>query len=404
MPTARQRRLMFWMPIAAAVVLAIVWLFWPRAVPVDFAVVAAGPLQVSISDEGETRVRDIFVVSAPVPGLMRRIALEAGDEVVAGKTLVARIEPSAPTFLDQRSEAEARAAVAAAEAAQTLALASVRRAEAELDFAQAELRRFRSLAERDTVSANDLDAADRRARTAAAAVDEALAAQRMRDSELTQTRARLIAPGLVRRRRSADCDCVEVASPVSGSVLRVLHESETVVASGMPLLEIGNPRDLEIVTDLLSTEAVRVLPGQPVLIEAWGGEQPLNGVVRRVEPFGFTKVSALGIEEQRVNVVIDFTDPAERWQRLGHGYRVEPRIVLAVSPDALKLPRAALFRDGEHWAVFVRDSGRARLRHVQLGLENGLEAEVLQGLEAGEAVVLQPGDRVSAGTRVTARD
>lgn len=403
MPTARQRRFFFWMPIAGVVLLALVWLFWPRAVPVDFAVAAPGPLVVSVSDEGETRVRDVFVVSAPVAGLMRRIALEAGDAVVAGETVTARIEPGDPSFLDRRSATEARAAVQAADAAGKLAVASVRRAEAERDFARAELTRYRGLAERDTVSANDLDAAQRRARTADAALAEAQAALAVRSSELAQARARLMAPGGAQRGRSGDCNCIEVTSPVSGRVLRVLQESESVVAAGMPLLEIGDPARLEIVTDLLSTDAVKVRPGQRVFIEAWGGGPPLAGQVRRVEPFGFTKVSALGIEEQRVNVIIDFTEAPARWQRLGHGYRVEPRIVLASADQALKVPRAALFRDGDRWAVFVGEAGRATLRHVELGLENGLEAEVRQGLKAGDRVVLQPGDRVSDGVRVTAR-
>jgi HlyD family secretion protein len=403
MPDVKDRRLLFWLPIVAVTALALLWLFWPRAVAVDFVTVARGPLEVSVSDEGETRVKDVYVVSAPVPGLMRRIALEAGDPVVAGETVTARIEPSDPSFLDMRTAAEARAAAQAAEAAQRLAVASVRRAEAELDFAQAELARYRGLAERDTVSANDLDAAERRARTAAAALDEARAALRVRESELVQARARLMAPGLARRRRGADCDCVDVYSPVSGSVLRVLQESEAVVASGTPLVEIGNPGDLEIVVDLLSTDAVRVQPGQPVRIEAWGGAGDLAGRVRRVEPFGFTKVSALGIEEQRVNVIIDFTEPPERWRRLGHGYRVEPRIVLAAAESALKVPRAALFRDGGKWAVFRRDGGRAQLQHVELGLASGLEAEITQGLAEGDEVVLQPGDRVSDGTRIRPR-
>jgi HlyD family secretion protein len=403
MPTATQRRLTFWLPIVGVTALGLLWLFWPRAVAVDFARVAAGPIEVSVSDEGETRVKDVYVVSAPVPGLMRRVELKAGDSVVAGQTVMARIEPSDPSFLDRRSEAEARAGVQAAEAARKLAVASVRRAEADLDFASAELRRYRGLAAVNTISANDLDAAERRARTAAAALDEARAGLRVRDSELTQARARLMAPSLARRRRGADCDCVDVFSPVSGSVLRVLKESEGVVASGTALVEVGDPVQLEIVTDLLSTDAVKVRPGQAVKIEAWGGGEPLGGRVRRVEPFGFTKVSALGIEEQRVNVIIDFTDPPARWQRLGHGYRVEPRIILAAADKALKVPRAALFRDGESWAVFVNDGGRARLRDVKLGLENGLEAEVTEGLAAGDEVIVQPGERVAAGMRVKAR-
>jgi HlyD family secretion protein len=186
-------------------------------------------------------------------------------------------------------------------------------------------------------------------------------------------------------------------------VLRVLQESEGVVAASMPLVELGDPRALEIVVDLLSADAVRVAPGQRVYIEGWGEPEPLNGVVQRVEPFGFTKVSALGIEEQRVNVIIDFTDPPERWQRLGHGYRVEPRIVLWEADDVLKVPLPALFRDGEAWAVFAETKGRAQLRHVELGRDNGIEAQIAGGLDAGEHVVLHPSDRVSDGVRVVAR-
>jgi len=373
--SAQTRRLLFWLPMLIVGGLALAWLFRPKPIPVDLAEITSGPIQVTVSDEGETRVKDVFVVSAPLSGVMRRIELKAGDAVTAQKTVVARIAPSDPTFLDVRSEREARAAV--------------RRAEAERDFAAAELKRYRQLAGQGVVSANDRDAAERRAQTAAAALEEA--------------RARLTAPSVGRRRSGPDCDCVDVYSPVSGSVLRVLQESEAVVASGAPLIEIGNPGDMEIVVDLLSTDAVRVEAGQRVLIESWGGGPPLNGTVRRVEPFGFTKVSALGIEEQRVNVVIDFTDPRERWARLGHGYRVEPKIVLAAADQVLKVPQAALFREQGQWAVFVDDGGRAELRTVELGLENGLEAQVVNGLAAGEKVVLQPGGRITAGVGLKPR-
>jgi HlyD family secretion protein len=196
---------------------------------------------------------------------------------------------------------------------------------------------------------------------------------------------------------------VSVFSPVSGRVLKILNESEGVVGSGTPLVEVGNPELLEVIVDLLSADAVRVEPGQRVVIEAWGGDQPLDGVVQRVEPFGFTKVSALGIEEQRVNVVIDITSPRERWDRLGHGYRVEPRIVLWESPDVLRVPLSALFRQGDKWAVFVARDRRAELRVVVIGQDDGLQAEVRAGLEAGERVVLHPADRVSPGVRLAER-
>jgi HlyD family secretion protein len=334
---------------------------------------------------------------------MRRIELEVGDPVVADQTLVARIEPSDPSFLDVRSAAEARAGVDAAAAARTHAGAQVRRAQAELDFARAEYERIRALARSHTVSENELDSAQRRARTAEAALAEAQAARQMRESEYQVARARLLAPGAARE-RVADCDCVSVYSPVNGRVLRIVNESEGVVGSGTPLVEVGNPDLLEVVVDLLSADAVRVQAGQRVLIEAWGGDQPLDGVVQRVEPFGFTKVSALGIEEQRVNVVIDISSPRERWERLGHGYRVEPRIVLWESSDVLRVPLSALFRQGERWAVFVERDGRAGLREVEIGQGNGLHAEVRSGLEAGERVVLHPAERVSPGVRLAERD
>jgi len=400
--TPASKRLLFWGPLALALAGVLLWLFRPAAVPVDLVEVGRGPLTVSVSDEGETRVRDVYVVSAPVPGRMRRIELEVGDAVVADQTVVARIEPGDPSFLDVRSEAEARAGVDAAAAARTHAGAQVTRAQAELDFARSELGRIRALARSHTVSENDLDAAERRARTAQAALAEARAERQVRESEYQVARARLMTPA-ASRSRVADCECVTVLSPVSGTVLRVVTESEGVVASGAALVEVGNPDQLEVVVDLLSADAVRVQVGQRAIIEAWGGTEPLEGRVRRIEPFGFTKVSALGIEEQRVNVVIDITAPRERWQRLGHGYRVEPRIVLWEAQDVLRLPLSALFRHGERWAVFVEHGGHAELREVEIGQGNGLDAEVRSGLDAGERVVLHPGDRVSPGARLAVR-
>jgi len=403
MPTAMTRRLFLWIPVLLVTGIAIALLFRPVAVPVDLVTIESGTLSVTIRDEGKTRVKDVFVVSAPVPGLMRRINLEPGDPVTAGETVVARIEPSDPAFLDVRTQAEAQAAVRAAEAAQKYSAAQVRRAEAELDFAEAEYKRYQGLAERNTVAENDLDAAQRRARTALAALEEAKASLNVSRSELEQARAKLMTPNSTRESSDEDCKCINAYSPVSGTILRVLKKSEGVVTSGTPLAEIGDPTRLEIVVDLLSTDAVRVEIGQRVLIEAWGGEQALEGAVTRIEPFGFTKISALGIEEQRVNVRIDLVDPPERWIRLGHGYRVEPRIILAEADDIITVPQAALFRDGNQWAVFVAENGTAVLRIVELGLANAFAAEITAGLEIGEKVVLQPSDRVSAGSRLQPR-
>ena len=400
-PTLR-RRLLFWSPLGLGLLLTLAWLFRPQPVPVDVVRVERGPMRVTVSDEGETRVRDVFVISAPIPGLMRRIDLEVGDAVEAHKTVIARIEPNDPAFLDPRSAAEARAARDTAAAARHYAQAQLDRAQAERDFAEAEYKRIEVLAAQRTASENERDSAERRARTAEAQVGEARATLQMRQSEYAQAEARLLSPAKLNTRR-ADCDCITVFSPVSGTVLRVPNQSERIVPSGEPLVEVGDPHQLEIVVDLLSADAVRVREGQRALIEAWGGERPLEGVVRRVEPYGFLKVSALGIEEQRVNVIIDLLAPSQSWQRLGHGYRVEPHIVLWEAADVAQVPLAALFRQGEAWAVFVFTKGRAQTRRISIGHTNGLEAEVLSGVRAGERIVVHPSDRVADGVRITER-
>lgn len=396
------RRIIVWAPIAIILAAVLVWLFRPQPIAVDLGEVRQGPLQVTISDEGEARVRDVFVVSAPIAGLMRRVQLEAGDHVTANQTVIAQLEPSVPMFLDERAVAEARAGVDAASAATKFAQAQLRRAEAERDFAESELRRLRALASRQSISQNDLDAAERRAKTAVAAVAEADASVRMRESEYAQAKARLLNPAKAGR-VAKDCDCIQVYSPVSGSVLRVLQESEGVMTAGTPILEIGDPASMEIQVDLLSEDAVRVRPGQRVAIERWGGQGSLAGAVRRVEPFAFTKISALGIEEQRVNVLIDLTEPRERWRRLGHGYRVQPSIVVWETGNAVQIPQSALFRDGEQWAVFVVEDEVARLRRVAVGQQNDVHVQITSSLKPGERIVLHPNDRIVDGARIVAR-
>lgn len=399
---ARTRRLLVWLPLAASVAGALGWLLRPQPVPVDLAAVERGPLRVAIADEGETRVREVFAVSAPVPGYLRRIELHAGDVVTAQETIVAAIEPSDPSFLDARGAAEAAALARTAEAGRRLAAAELRRAEAEAEFARSEHARIATLAKEGVASQSDLDAASRHARVASAAVDEARASLAARGAELEAARARLLAPQ-ARRAQPRECACVDVYSPVTGTVLRVLRESEGQILGGETILEIGDPAKLELVTDLLSTDAVRVAPGQRAIVEGWGGEPPLEAVVRRVEPFGVTKVSALGIEEQRVNVLLDLVEPRERWARLGHGFRVELSIVTWEADDVVRAPFSALFRDGDAWGAFVLEEGRARLRRVEIGHENGLHAEVLSGLRPGERVVVYPSDRVADGVRVEER-
>jgi HlyD family secretion protein len=397
-PTSK--RLLVWIPAGIALAAALAWLFRPQPVAVDLAEVRRGPLEVSVTGEGRTRVRDLYVVSAPVAGRMRRIEVEAGDPVSAGSTVIARIEPGDPAFLDLRSAAEARAAVDAAAAAREHAEAQVRRAQAELDFARSEQARVRKLAESHTVSASELEAAESRARACEAALEENRAEVRVRQSEYQAARARLTSPG---KSAAEDCECVDVRSPAGGHVLRVVAESEGIVQAGTSLVEIGDPDRLEVVVDLLSSDAVQVQPGQRVVIEGWGGTRPISGAVRLVEPIGHTKVSALGIEEQRVDVVIDILEPRERWARLGHGYRVEPRIVLWAATDVLKVPLSATVRDGDEWAVFVYEDRRAVPRAIRVGHQDGIDAEVITGLRGGERVVLNPTDRVRPGQRVAPR-
>jgi HlyD family secretion protein len=399
---AQQRRLLLWSVLGGSILLTLFIVFRPQAVPVDIETVSLSPLVVTVDEEGETRVRDIFVLSAPVSGRMLRIEAEVGDEVVADQTIIAQIEPVDPTFLDFRSEAQAQSAVRAAESAKVLAQAEVDQWQAELDFARAELNRARELIEDNTISQRDLDSAEKNQRTAKATYATKIAALQVRIFELERARAQLMSPAEAREQRK-DCACVPILSPVDGRILRIINESEGVVSAGEALLEIGDPGKLEIVVDLLSADAVRVMSGQRVIIEGWGGDASLSGRVRRVEPFGFTKISALGIEEQRVNVVVDLTTPPEQWDRLGHGYQVDLQIVLWESEAVITLPLTALFRMGDQWAVFVETDGYAQRRKVVLGKRNGLKAEIISGIEVGDHVIMYPSDAIDEGVRVTER-
>ena len=387
----------------AAVVALLAFLFVPEPIPVDFADVTRGEMVVTVDDEGETRVKEVYVVSAPVAGLLRRIERQAGDTVIAGETIVASIQPTDPTFLDARSRGQAEAAIRAAEAATALAEAAVAQAEAELVFARSDYERAERLSQRQTISQRELERAVLEVKTREAALATAQAALRVQSFELETARARLISPGQVLSRADGSC-CVDLRAPASGMVLRVLHESESVVAAGTPLVEIGDPADLEVVVELLSAESVKIAQGASVRVEEWGGGDMLNGEVRRVEPSAITKVSALGIEEQRVNVIIDLTDPPGARTALGHGFRVQAQIVSWRAEDVIKVPLGALFRQGPDWAVFVATGdGRARLRKVTLGQRNAIEGHVVNGLSESERVVLHPSDRITDGIRIAAR-
>jgi HlyD family secretion protein len=389
--------------VGLAIAALIVWALLPQPVPVDMVAISRGPLEVTVEDEGVTRIREVYTVSAPILGRMLRSPREVGDEVVADKTLVAEIAPTAPTFLDVRSQRVNEAAVQAAQAAVDLAEAQIKQAKSQLEFARNDLRRAEELAASKTIAARALDKARLDVDSAEAAVASAVATLEVRRRELESAKARLIQPGEVNAGvRSASC-CVEVRSPINGVVLKIVAESEQVVLPGAPLIEIGDPGDLEIAVDFLSRDAVRIKPGAPARIESWGGDKILDARVKRIEPTGFTKVSALGIEEQRVKVILDFTEPSAEWRQLGHGYRVIARVVVWHSDDVLQVPLGALFREGDNWAVFAVADGRAQRRIVKIGERNLHAARILDGLKPGEQVVLHPSDRVHDGVRVEPR-
>lgn len=396
------------MGAAAAVSLFLVYAFWPRPIIVQVGEAALGPMVVTINEEARTRVRDAYVVSAPITGRMMRVDVEPGDAVVGGVTVVARLLPANPELLDARAADQARAGIEAAQAALEFAVSDVKRAQAEADYAGLEMERIRKLYKESFASQDALDRADRASRSARATLETANAAVSMRRAELENARAmfRFVPEGQRPDDHSDPLakDSVELKAPISGRVLRTMQKSEALVTAGSSILEIGDTaNDLEIVAELLSTDAVDVAKGDRVLIEKWGGDHSLSGEVERVEPWGFTKFSALGVEEQRVNVIIRFTDPPAVREALGHGFRVEARIVTWEDGNALSIPSSALFRDGDAWAVFVVEGGRTQARAVEVGHNNGVQAEIHGGLEAGEEVVLYPGAELVDGTRVAIR-
>lgn len=373
--------------LAGVGVAALLWLLLrPSAIPVETARAVRGAMRLTVDEEGETRVRDRYVVAAPVAGRVARIELREGDSVAPG-TIVARMYP-AP--LDARTRQQAEARVEAAEDARRAADAAVAQARAAFEQARRNCRRVQALAANNLVAPEERERAEleeaSRARELEAAEFRAQAAQH----DVETARAALLAGGGAG---------MPLRSPVAGRVLRIPERSERVVGAGTALAEVGDPGRLEVVADLLSADAVKLEPGDPVLIEGWGGDSALRGRLRCVEPSGFTKISALGVEEQRVNVIVDFADPP---RPLGDRYRVEVRIVLWEGAGVLKLPGGALFRDGDAWSVFVVDRGQARRRDVVVGHRNPFEVEIIEGLGEGDLVILYPSDRIADGVRVVA--
>ncbi len=385
--------------LAIALLGVLVMAFRPQPVTVEMAEVTRGRFEQVIEDDGKTRVRERYVVSTPLAGKLRRITLKAGDAVTAGMVL-AVIDPSSPALLDVRTERELTERVGAAEATRLRAAATVERARAALEKSRSDLERSRKLAEKGFVSVAQLERAELEARINLRELEAARYADHAAAHDVSVARAALLQVGVAGKSSGRRW---EVRTPVAGQVLKVVQESEATVAMGAPLLEVGQPAELEVVVDVLSTDAVQIKPGALVRLLRWGRAEPLEGRVRRVEPAAFTKVSALGVEEQRVNVVIDLTSPAEKWQSLGDGYKVDASIIVASLDDVIKVPVSSLFRDGEQWAVFTVANGKAARRTVQLGRRGGLEAVVEKGLQPGEKVIVHPGDAVRDGRRVKLR-
>lgn len=379
--------------IALAVIGGLAWAFWPRPLAVETAVIGAQDIAVTVEEEGKARIREVFTVSAPIAGQALRIGLHAGDEVVKDQTVVVSIRPAAPGLLDARLKRVAEAAAASARASVGLATAEVKQAEAQLTFLNTELDRARTLSRQGTISERALDKARLDVDTAAATLDSAKASLNVRQRELERAEAALIETGA----SEGPC-CTEIKAPVTGRILRVLAESEQVVQAGAPLMEIGDPKDIEIVTDVLSRDAVEIRPGSHAVIDNWGGP-PLPATVRRVEPSAVTKVSALGIEEQRVSVILDLDDERQAAE-LGDGFRVVARITVWEGNGLLAVPVAALFRQGGDWAVYRVVNGRAERAVIKLGRRNDSYAEVVSGLAAGDTVILHPSDQMEEGIAV----
>lgn len=386
--------------LGLAVAAGLAYGFLPRPALVDVASAERAPLAVTVEEEGKTRVTERYLVSAPMSGYARRIDLKVGDAVTRGQVL-AVLEPARSDALDPRSRAQARAQVSAAEAALAAARENARAATASAQLARLELERSEKLVQASFLSKQAVDQARTNMNRTQAAEQAAAHQVGVARFQLDTARAALARSAALLA--GGPAETLSVRAPVQARVLKVVHESEGTVQAGQPLIEIGNPETLEVEVEVLSTSAVKIAPRSRVILDRWGGAQPLQGTVRVVEPAGYTKTSALGVEEQRVRVIVDFTSQRDAWQRLGDGYRVEAVFVVWEAADVLQVPTNALFRHNSGWAAFVVQDGRARLRALQIGQRTGLRAQVLAGIKAGEQVVTHPDDKIRDGARVRAR-
>ncbi|WP_319413284.1 HlyD family efflux transporter periplasmic adaptor subunit [uncultured Cohaesibacter sp.] len=403
---ARKRSRSYFAITAALFVIAgLTYAFWPRPLSVDIGTAQTGSMIVTVDEEGFTRVHDAYVVASPVAGRLLRVEVEPGDPVLKGETVIAQIRPASPAMLDIRTREQARASVTAAQATLRVAKADLNKAGSDLELAREELNRTRQLADKGTASKARLDEAEANYRSASAARDSTEAVIAVREAELANARARLI--GFEENGNTGSdttLSIIPLTAPATGTILRVIQKSETTLSAGTDIMEIGNvDHDLEVVVELLSTDAVQVTPGDRVMIEDWGGEAQLEGTVKRVEPWGYTKYSSLGVEEQRVKTIIAFTGPKELRDKLGHGYRVEVKIVIWSTDNSLLIPSNALFRDGEKWAVFKVVHKTAHQTSVKVGKDNGISAQILDGLKSGDEIILYPSSGLTDGAKVSRR-
>jgi HlyD family secretion protein len=392
--------------LGAAALAGLLWAaFRPQPVPVDLAEVTRGPMQITVGADGRTRIREVFEVAAPFTGRAERSPVRVGDPVVKGETVVAIVRPAAPPLLDARARLEAQAAVREAEAALAAAASRVRQAEEELDYARTEYERIVKLVERGVASTTQLENANRILKLKEAALDAARSEEARARSALARARAALVDPEELAEEGGPCCEgcCLEIRSPADGVVLEVAQISARPVQMGQFLVSVGRPDDLEIVADLLSADAVRLPPDARASVERWGGAEALEARLRRIEPVARTKVSALGIEEQRVDAIFDILTPPEERPGLGHGFAVYLRIIEWEAEDVVQLPLSAVFREGGEWFAFTVREGRARRVRVELGRRNGEVAELLSGLSAGDVVIVHPSDRVVEGVEIVSR-
>ena len=390
--------------ISLVVVGLLIFAFLPEPIKVDMVKVDQGDLLIVMEGEGKTRIHDVYLVSAPVDGRVTRIQSEPGDIVSAGKTVIANMYPANPQFLDKRSETQAKADVDGAKAALALANARVKQVKAQLEFDLAEFNRTKELFNKKSVSKAGLERAELSLKTLRAELETAQSNQKVVASQLAAAKIRLLQPEASELKQQENDDChLCLKAPIDGRVLRILHKSESIVPVGTPLVEIGNPNDLEVNIEMLSTNAVQVKVGDQALIKRWGGKQDINARVRVIEPSGFTKISALGVEEQRVNVILSFTKKKEKWQSLGDAFRVEAAIIVDRADNTLKIPLSALFRHNEQWSVFKIQDDQAIIQPVEVGHRNDRFAEIKQGLGLDDWVITHPSNSISDGTNVIAR-